>query len=211
MVARNRIVLSGRQGVGTSEEFSMTLHYAAGDGAVVSGVPALQTWATGIAAYLDTAETALTPLVQALGEAGTLNRVDVYEFGATGPAVAQAAGTFTFSGTGTTRSPFSTALVFSLNTAFAGRSFRGRCYWPAAGISVASSGRFSLVANTLTSFRTLLQAITTASPDPLVKPVVYSPTRNQVTPVTSLRMGDMPDTQRRRDEGIAENYSTLAY
>jgi len=208
MVARNRIVLTGRGGTSVNEPWSVGLHYALADGGAVSGQPALQAWAVGIATILEAGETDYTALTSMMSEAMSINRVDVYEYGETGPAIAQGVAQFSWSGTGTIRGPLSTCCVIRHDTAVVGRSFRGRTYWPAAGVTISTGGKLSLVGGVATEFAELLNDIAGASPDPLTVPVVYSPTRNQVTSVTTVRAGDAPDTQRRRDDGLAEIFQT---
>lgn len=208
MVARNRIVLTGRGGASVNEPWSVGLHFALADGGAVSGQPALQAWATGIATVLDGGETDYTSLTAMMSEAMSLTGVQVYEFGDSGPAVAQGIATYNWSGVGTIRGPLSTCCVIRHDTTVVGRSFRGRTYWPAAGTTITTGGKLALLTGVATEFAELLNDIAAASPDPLTVPVVYSPTRDLLTPVSTVRAGDAPDTQRRRDDGLAEIFQT---
>lgn len=208
MVARNRVVISGPIGSPAVERWSVSLHFALADGGAISGVPALSAWAVGIATVLDAGETDYPIMTASMSQVVQADRVDVYEYGASGPAIAQAGATYSWSGTGSSYKPLSTATVYTLNTSVAGRSFRGRAYWPGVGINIQATGKWGVSAGTAAEFAEMLTDIEAAAPDPLIQSVVYSPTRNLVTPVTSIRVGDAPDTQRRRDDGIAETYQT---
>lgn len=208
MVARNRVVLSGTLGSTANEIWQVGFHFAAPDGAVVEGTQALDSWAAGIATLLDAGETDYPILTALLSSSARLSGVACYEYGPTGPAVAVADAIYSWSGVGTVRCPWDTAVVFSLLTETAGRSFRGRAYWAALAATIGGNGQWNMSSGIAAEFAELLADIGGASPVPGVRAVIYSGTRNLVTPVTQIRVGDVPDNQRRRREGIPETFQT---
>ena len=117
----------------------------------------------------------------------------------------------------TTRAP-QTSIVVSLRTLTPGGRGRGRLYWPSTGggfVSATSrlgSGDRDLFA---TAMRGLLldigNAISTAFDGEGMDLAVYSPTNNALSDVTSIQVGDVFDTQRRRRDAIPEAYFTLPY
>lgn len=206
MVARNRLVISGYLGSPQVERWSVSVHYAlAGGGAILDPV-GLQTWATRAAGVLDAGETPYNDLAGLLSTVGGADRVDIYGYGPTGPAIATANASCAFSGGGTLRAPFDTAVAFSLNTDRAGRSYRGRIFWPGLGVLVGTNGRWNATFDHAVDMANLLQALGNTDGTVTAQLQVYSPTRNEVTPVTSVRVGNVTDSQRRRRESLTETY-----
>lgn len=119
-------------------------------------------------------------------------------------------------GSGTATHPFQTSFVTSLRTQYPGAQGRGRLYWPATGILLDSTTlrvTSTVVASTLTGVKTFLTDIqsavaVSAGPAPLT---VWSRTGSAFHGVTSLRMGDVLDTQRRRRDALAEAYVEQAF
>lgn len=124
-------------------------------------------------------------------------------------------------GSSTAACPLQTSVVASLRSGSALASGRGRLYWPGLGLAI-SGGTMRLTAtNTaalasdfssyLTNIRN--QAKSSLTPVSLVNfgLSIYSPTRRILTPVTSIRVGDVPDVQRRRRDAMAEQYSSKAF
>lgn len=99
--------------------------------------------------------------------------------------------------------PPDVALVNSLRTSVGNRRGRGRFYLPAlASASLAADG--TVLAASVT---TLLDALTAAwgpYTTPTDQPVVYSRTGRTTAVITSFDIGDLFDTQRRRDNKIVE-------
>lgn len=112
--------------------------------------------------------------------------------------------------------PMQTSIVTSLRTAFPGASGRGRLYWPATGAQLVSTtlriGTTDTQAS-LVGVHFLLDAIEDAITATLggADLVVWSRVASTVHAVTSLRMGDVPDTQRRRRDKAVETYASIAY
>lgn len=121
-----------------------------------------------------------------------------------------------FAGTGSSVHPFQTSAVFSLRTPLGGASGRGRCYWPATGVALDTSTlrmASSVVTSALGGFRTLmttLEGLVTTHVDEAILGV-WSRRLNTVAGVTSIQIGDVADTQRRRRDAVPEGYTTLAY
>lgn len=211
MVARNRVVLSGT--LSGDEIWSTGVTFAGADGGVVEDQGALQQWATDVAALFPLA--IQNTLGNLLSTSGILNQVSIYAYDASGPAVAQAiAPVANTDGQVTLSLPLQIAAVVSLRTTIPGASFRGRNYWPALGADLDFDGTFapSDQAGLADSFAALLAAIGSASPNAGGSiPMVHSGVRNLLTLVSSLAVGSLPDTQRRRRNGIPESYTTVAY
>lgn len=105
-------------------------------------------------------------------------------------------------GTGDTPVPNQICRVASLYTATANRRGRGRMYFPSNGVGVvANDGRLALGTNFIDTLAAWLGVIDA---------VVVSESDSVARPVTSLRIGDVPDTQRRRRDGMVEQYQQKA-
>lgn len=122
-------------------------------------------------------------------------------------------------GSGTAYKPAQIALVVSLRSNSALASGRGRLYVPATGVPMDSATLRLSPTTTLAvanAMKTYLTAVCDAAKAQLT-PVslvqfgisVYSPTKKTLTPVTSLRVGNVLDTQRRRRDSLMELYSTV--
>lgn len=98
-----------------------------------------------------------------------------------------------------------------------GKANRGRMYVPPlAGTISPTTGRWSGadITTYLTRWRTAIESVTgeiATAASGTVHPVIMSTVGAGLTkPVTQLRMGDVPDTQRRRRRSIGEVYITQA-
>jgi hypothetical protein len=104
--------------------------------------------------------------------------------------------------------PFQCATVVSLLTASATRHGRGRFYLPPLAVDTMTNGR------TNSATLTILDTAWTAFFDSLntdgVTPVVRNRTGHISTTVTSARVGDVIDTQRRRRNKLTETYVVVA-
>lgn len=119
-------------------------------------------------------------------------------------------------GTGLVSHPIQTAMVFSLITSTPGASGRGRLYWPASGAQIlASTLRFdsATVTPALAAMETYLSGIenaieATAGTAPLS---VWSRKTLGMQGVIRLRVGNVPDVQRRRRDALVETYASVDY
>lgn len=106
--------------------------------------------------------------------------------------------------------PLQTCVVVSLRTTLAGRSYRGRMYLPA---TAAILNQFALITEQgvlATEWAGLLSGVNaltlSGGGNPTVS--VVSQTLTTSTPVSSVKVGNRPDVQRRRANGVAETYAT---
>lgn len=98
--------------------------------------------------------------------------------------------------------PADVALVVSLRTALANRSGRGRFYLPQpAAATLTADGRLSAAqqSSAVEAARAAFAAFVATG-----DPVVYSRTMRATTRVTSLDIGDLFDTQRRRENALTQ-------
>lgn len=214
MVARNRFVVSGTI-FGGEEVWSCGFSFG---GEVVSTQTGLQEWVD--TAYTSLAAdwaTDLDPIRGLMGEDVAITNLAAYYYPAPGPAVALAENALTspLEGDTPTRMPSYTAQVVSLLTSVNTASGRGRFYWPALGAQLAAGGRFggatggSTILTAWTVFFIDLLAAAGAGAD--LELGVYSPTLDTFTPVNRLRVGNVPDVQRRRKDDLVETYTTLNF
>lgn len=113
-------------------------------------------------------------------------------------------------GFGTSTAVPQVALVCTLLTGIAGRSYRGRVYLPAAQ-GTDANGRInaSSATNTATNYANFLSAIALVGGTigDTVFPAVLSATQNDTTPITAVRCDNVLDTQRRRRDKVLPSAS----
>jgi hypothetical protein len=104
--------------------------------------------------------------------------------------------------------PFQCATVISLLTASATRHGRGRFYLPPLSATFLLNGKLNSTAMTTldTAWTAFFDSLNTDG----VNPVVRNRTGHISTPVTSARVGDVIDTQRRRRNKLTETYTVIA-
>lgn len=119
-------------------------------------------------------------------------------------------------GTGSMDHPYQTSVVLTLKTATAGASGRGRLYWPGTAITLDApslriySGAVSNVLAASSSYLTqILTAIRATTPESSL--VVFSRTKNLLSLVNALSVGDIADVQRRRRDALVENVTTSSF
>lgn len=211
MVARNKVVLNGTMIGG--EIWSTGITYAGPGGEVIESAEGCQDWAEAVAALFPSI--IANDLGNYLSTSAEVTGVTVYHYPASGPADALGtAPTPDSPGLTAITCPFQTSVVMSMRTASAGASFRGRNYWPALAADILSTGRIATgdATDLATRWTELLVAIAEASTlTPTPVPMIYSATRNLITPVTFVSVGDVPDTQRRRRNALVESYSSAPY
>ena len=113
------------------------------------------------------------------------------------------------------------AVVFSLRTSTPGPRGRGRMYWPAVGATLTSS--FSLSTPTpallaagaktwIASIKAAMDGVYISAASALrVAPSVRSSTDHVCRDITSIQVGSVLDTQRRRRDVLPETYATVVY
>ena len=105
-------------------------------------------------------------------------------------------------------SPADVALCVSLRTALATRAGRGRFYLPQPAVgNITSTGRVS--ADLIGDLMASLNGAWTAYNTGIDRPVIYSPTFRTITNITGFDVGDLWDTQRRRENKVTEVRSRL--
>lgn len=173
----------------------------------------LQTWADTVAPIFESA------LPAGLGRAlsnqafvtgirletyNALSRLSDYATAAVDPA----------SGVTGLRLPPTTAAVVSIQTAQVGRAGRGRAYWPALGLTLeTATGRFAAADTSAiaSGFATLMDQVCDEAPASYPCGIgLFSPSLGSARLATSLRVGNVPDGQRSRKDGLAEAYEVVA-
>lgn len=118
-------------------------------------------------------------------------------------------------GTGGASKLLQASVCISLRTQTPGRSYRGRVYWPAWAYSNTTDLLFpsATIPAWLQSFADHVELVNAQAiivdPSYAMILVVRSRLLHVSTPVTSLAIGQVPDTQRRRRDAINEVYQVL--
>lgn len=215
-MAHNKITLNGYLGTGV-ERWSVGLNYASVTDDPVTSPSDLSAWATAVLALFGAAGSWQTSVKDGWGTSGGLDQVRAY-YHPTSAGPAAAAGVSsgaTQAGTGTVTLPPQVSMVCSLHTAQAGRSYRGRFYWPSVAGGVTTTlrrGGTPSIGTLATAFSGMLNAIGAAAVGSVgQKIVVVSPSKDLITPVIQVSVGDVYDTQRRRRDALVENraYATI--
>lgn len=114
-------------------------------------------------------------------------------------------------GTGAPNMPPQCSVVTTLQTNIPTRRGRGRLYWPALAAEIDSStlristGAAQGIAGSVGAWlQDVADAFGTATP---IQPAVVSEVGAMATPIVSVRVGDVIDTQRRRRDQLLENYA----
>lgn len=210
MVARNKMVLSGTLGDNDGEVWSCSIHYVPSVGGSIIDQTRLDTWANNAVGIWCAAITASVQLAAGLSIFGFLRQVTIYGYGATGGAVASGVALQSCEGKGTDLGAPQMSVCASLITPTLGASGRGRVYWPGMGVTVSPDLRYDGNGQFATEFAA---AMSDAGEEeiglPFNLPAVYSPTLDAITTVSSVRVGDVVDTQRRRRDALVESYATV--
>lgn len=124
-------------------------------------------------------------------------------------------------GTGTATKTPQDAVVLSLRTSTPGAKGRGRMYWPAIANTLSTSFQLTTPApaTVAAGAKTWLQAINSAmdgvyiaaSSALRVALSVRSVTDHVCRDVTSIQVGSVLDTQRRRRDALPESYANVTY
>jgi len=196
-MALYRMVASGTT---PGESWSFTLHaegsLSTADAATAFGDALTAAWAGGMDDVTTADVDCTLASVAALDPAtdGQLTRVEVV-LALTGVAAGEML-------------PYQCATVISLLTDSATRHGRGRFYLPPLATGTVDGGLIS--AATITSLDTAWTAFFDSLNTDGLNPVVRNRTGHISTPVTSARVGNVFDTQRRRRNKLVEVYTAIA-
>lgn len=215
-MAYNRVHLDGTLGSGL-ERWSTSIAFQDSQGDAVTDPDDLGEWAENVRGLFAATSTWGTALKGLWGSSTNLTQVRIYSYlvpggAATGLGVSTGGNV---AGSGSITFPFQSALVFTLGTNRPGRSFRGRSYWPILTGTLSSTGQYSNTAGILTTaqaFRDMLAAVAGQSTGTgVMRPVIASASEGTVTAVTSVRLGNIIDTQRRRRGDLPETFQAVPY
>lgn len=210
MVARARLVVGGRIGTPAVEEWSCGLNWGPGSSALPDTAGELQTWTDSVAALIIAMSSAEAPLTW-LSSIGTIETVTGYYYPGPGPAaaVAQTDISPAKAGSGVHTFPFQITQAITLNTPVAGRRTRGRIYWPRLAGTIQAPGTISTTQGTADDFRDMLESWgTDGTTSGAYALSVYSTAGDLLTPVSSISIGNVLDTQRRRRDQVVETRVT---
>lgn len=144
-------------------------------------------------------------------------RVEARTLDGTLEALGEAAKGSGGAGFSSTGHPFQTSIVFSLRTAVAGASGRGRMYWPATGVPLQiatlrpTTAFCASVAGTVSAFLAAISNAIEVTIDGSAGPAVWSRKLNTLNPVIAVQVGDILDVQRRRRDALIEGVSSSPY
>ena len=212
MVAHNVVRINGSLPGG--EVWSVTPKFNRPSGPVTE-YEDLERWAGIVAGTMETWTTS-NIFRTLLSTAGTIDSVRVEARNAANQLTQAAEVQLTPSlpGISPANKMFQSCVVFTFLTGRPGRSYKGRMYWPALAASLNTQLR--MAQSTIDSYATngveLLEMIggAGATDGEFPIPVVVSQTTGVSTPITSVRVGDILDIQRRRRDSLTENYGEAA-
>lgn len=113
--------------------------------------------------------------------------------------------------------PPNNTVVASLRTNQIGRRGRGRMYGPPSPAAISGTGADAGVitaaarGSLLTAYKTLLEALAVTTTEPTgssVRPIIIGAPYSDYAVITSLRIGNIVDTQQRRRRQLTETYSS---
>lgn len=131
------------------------------------------------------------------GTTTLITALDRYHYSGGSAADAHGHAALSYAGSGVSNfHPNQVAGVTTLRTATAGRSSRGRMYWPMTSATIANTGFFA--GGQLDAITDALAAHFTSLATGTFHAVVVSQTRNTTYPIISVDNDEVPDTQRRR-------------
>lgn len=213
-MAFNRLQIDGALGGGV-ERWSVGLAYQGTVEEAVTDEADLAAWAQNVLALFTSDGTWAPSLKALLGSNGSIQRVRTYAYSTPGsPAIgAGVSSGAAVSGTNSLTMPPQCSLVVSLMTSVPGRRTRGRFYWPNLTSTISADLRRSGNPTTpalATAFGLAIEDWGLAATGATLVPVVVSAVAGgRVTTVTSLSVGDVIDTQRRRRDALVENRTTV--
>lgn len=207
MPAYYRLSIEGTLGA-SPEVFSTSCAFAAI--ATLPSQSTLNVWADAAHSVMGGVNTGATWIRQNIGLTSSLQRVRLYYYPNVGdPATLGAVSSgASHAGAGTVVHPPQCATVVTLQTGLPGSTNRGRMYIPMLAGAIGSAlTRSDISTSTASNFASLLVSLGgTASGGLSAGAAVVSTKSGAVTPVTSVRIGNVVDTQRRRRDSLIEQF-----
>lgn len=213
MVQHNKVIVNGSFG-GGDEVWSIGINFCgAGNvpGNLITGQEDLNAWA---AAIHDTIDDDLSLVRNLLSVNGGFSSTVTQYYNAENELLTQSVPAANYiAGLGAPNCPLQTAVCVSLLTGRPGASYRGRVYLPGPGAAIDADFRLTTptdpgdLAEQFAEWLGIIQEKSQLYGDAVA--CVFSPTRDVLTPVSTIRVGDVADTQRRRRDNLTENYSTV--
>lgn len=212
MPAFNRIIISGNLPDGEQWSTGIAFSGLTGPG-FYDDFNDLQTWANAIKTDVISGAWG-SALMGALSANGNVQLITVQTLDADGTLELSAESPRDLkTGTGTAGLPHQAAVVLSSRSGRPGRSFRGRNYWPAIGVGLASTTLKidpSNAASLATDWKDVLNLMKLDQPGTLeLVPVIWSPKLGTGIRVETITVGDVVDTQRRRRNRVPEVYHSV--
>lgn len=210
----NRFHLDGSLLSG-QERWSVSWAVSAADGNGFNDPGVMQTKCDEVMDWFGASTGSPADLKSAIGITSTVDRVRCYFHPDTGqPATVSAVSLGApVAGSGACTKPPQCALVVSLLTGRPGRSYRGRFYWPAITQAMTASGKWGGTSTTTlaNAFKALLleSVAGVGTGEQAMRVVVASAATGDLTAVSSVRVGDVVDTQRRRRDKMVETYASV--
>jgi len=167
-------------------------------------------WGTAIGLLWNGVATPADSIKQLYPAGTTVDELETTELSAlTGKNVSQATSSPALAGTGSGAAlPPQVAVCVSLRTALPTRAGRGRFFLPAPIVTVSSAGRIGSTprGQILAAAEGMLQSLS----DSGYPAVVYHRNDLTTTSVTTVKVGDVFDTIRRRRDKLIESYVSAA-
>jgi len=208
VATRIRLAINGTLGDGGAEAWSTGFHLD-GDVANEADMSALCTEVFDY--FADPLNMTNTHNLISLN--GTIDEVVGYQYLGSSPTATIVGGSTSASvaGQGGMDLPPQATVVVSLQTSLRGARYRGRMYLPAIGADMNTDlkwGGTATPTGVAAEFAAFFEFVNTAALAYSAGSVgVYSAAADVVTQVTSVRVGDVMDTQRRRRDNLLEIYS----
>nr|CRY96074.1 hypothetical protein [uncultured prokaryote] len=210
-MAFNKVEIKGT--LASGDVWSINPCFAGGAVGSVTAYEALLDWATAVVA-LNAGDIFPTEVLDIMSTAVTITSVRIGAYTADGELVqaAEVNATDLPTGSSTPTNPGQSALVVSLLSGRPGRSYNGRlflpCLAPALNTLTLRIGG-SVARDVAAGMAAWLTDVADASGETgAYGPVIVSHKLGTSVGVSSVRVGDVVDTQRRRRDAVKENYST---
>jgi hypothetical protein len=153
--------------------------------------------------FLADGSTIQADLAAVMDSASHMTQVRSYTYTGTSTATYVGSADCVFAGTSASHAALQQCVVLTLNTGLSGRRNRGRMYWPATGLVTTADGCWggSAWANLADAFYAVFSS--SGAIGALSIAVVVSQTGTTSHPITTIKVDNKPDIQRRRANKLA--------